>query len=178
MDEDDKELITILYDFYNYDAGDTKFSQRFSKFTQVNFFLPLYFELHPEWQDFVVVITLLSINSSFEDAIDDAIEKLLARMYKVGRVEQLETADQAKSRGNSSVIQRKLVQVLTPSTLIHGNIGPQAVHLLSLKEGTSDPADGTTAFGFAFVDCASLQFWIGSVTDDASCAALGALLMQ
>ncbi|XP_035836733.1 DNA mismatch repair protein MSH7-like [Helianthus annuus] len=76
------------------------------------------------------------------------------------------------------VIQRKLVQVLTPSTLIHGNIGPQAVHLLSLKEGTSDPADGTTAFGFAFVDCASLQFWIGSVTDDASCAALGALLMQ
>ncbi|KAJ0540686.1 putative DNA mismatch repair protein MutS/MSH [Helianthus annuus] len=113
-----------------------------------------------------------------EHAIDDAIEKLLARMYKVGRVEQLETADQAKSRGNSSVIQRKLVQVLTPSTLIHGNIGPQAVHLLSLKEGTSDSADGTTAFGFAFVDCASLQFWIGSVTDDASCAALGALLMQ
>ncbi|KAI7753196.1 hypothetical protein M8C21_012327, partial [Ambrosia artemisiifolia] len=99
-----------------------------------------------------------------EHAIDDAIEKLLARMYKVGRVEQLETADQAKSRGNSSVIQRKLVQVLTPSTLIHGNIGPQAVHLLSLKEGTSDPADGTTAYGFAFVDCASLQFWIGSVS--------------
>ncbi|KAI3670995.1 hypothetical protein L1987_87641 [Smallanthus sonchifolius] len=113
-----------------------------------------------------------------EHAIDDAIEKLLARGYKVGRVEQLETAEQAKSRGASSVIQRKLVQVLTPSTLIHGNIGPQAVHLLSLKEGTSVLADGTTAYGFAFVDCASLQFWIGSVTDDASCAALGALLMQ
>ncbi|KAK9073780.1 hypothetical protein SSX86_006374 [Deinandra increscens subsp. villosa] len=113
-----------------------------------------------------------------ENAIDDAIEKLLARRYKVGRVEQLETSEQAKSRGASSVIQRKLVQVLTPSTLIHGNIGPQAVHLLSLKEGTSSVADGTTAYGFAFVDCASLQFWIGSVTDDASCAALGALLMQ
>ena len=38
--------------------------------------------------------------------------------------------------------------------------------------------DGTTAYGFAFVDCAALQFWVGSVTDDASCAALGALLMQ
>ncbi|KAL8239783.1 hypothetical protein R6Q59_016350 [Mikania micrantha] len=113
-----------------------------------------------------------------EHAIDDAIEKLLARRYKVGRVEQLETAEQAKSRGPSSVIQRKLVQVLTPSTLIHGNIGPQTVHLLSLKEGTSGLADGTTAYGFAFVDCASLQFWIGSVIDDASCAALGALLMQ
>ena len=32
------------------------------------------------------------------------------------------------------VIQRKLVNVLTPSTLIHGNIGAQAVHLLALKE--------------------------------------------
>ncbi|KAK1418538.1 hypothetical protein QVD17_27683 [Tagetes erecta] len=113
-----------------------------------------------------------------EHAIDDAIEKLLARKYKVGRIEQMETAGQAKSRGASSVIERKLVQVLTPSTLIHGNIGPQAVHLLSLKVGTSGLADGSTAYGFAFVDCASLQFWIGSVTDDASCAALGALLMQ
>ncbi|XP_071726754.1 DNA mismatch repair protein MSH7 [Rutidosis leptorrhynchoides] len=111
-----------------------------------------------------------------ENAIDDAIDKLLARGYKVGRVEQLETSEQAKSRGGSAVIQRKLINVLTPSTLINGNIGPQAVHLLALKEGRVD--DGTTAFGFAFVDCATLQFWVGSVTDDASCAALGALLMQ
>ncbi|KAK1424849.1 hypothetical protein QVD17_20188 [Tagetes erecta] len=78
----------------------------------------------------------------------------------------------------NQVIERKLVQVLTPSILIHGNIGPHAVYLLSLKEGTSGLADGSTAYGFAFVDYASLQFWIGSVTDDASCAALGALLMQ
>lgn len=33
-------------------------------------------------------------------------------------------------------------------------------------------------FGFAFVDCAALKFWVGSISDDASCAALGALLMQ
>ncbi|KAI3788086.1 hypothetical protein L2E82_00736 [Cichorium intybus] len=36
----------------------------------------------------------------------------------------------------------------------------------------------STSYGFAFVDCAALQFWVGSVTDDASCAALGALLIQ
>ncbi|PWA57243.1 MUTS-like protein [Artemisia annua] len=74
-----------------------------------------------------------------ESGIDDAVEKLLARGYKVGR-EQLETSEQAKSRGGTTVIQRKLVNVLTPSTLIHGNIGPQAVHLLALKE--------VKAFGF------------------------------
>lgn len=37
---------------------------------------------------------------------------------------------------------------------------------------------GSTAFGFAFVDCAALKFWVGSISDDASCAALGSLLMQ
>lgn len=37
---------------------------------------------------------------------------------------------------------------------------------------------GTVVYGFAFVDCAALKFWIGAITDDASCAALGALLMQ
>lgn len=32
------------------------------------------------------------------------------------------------------VIQRKLVQVVTPSTATDGNIGPDAVHLLAIKE--------------------------------------------
>ncbi|KAI3722976.1 hypothetical protein L2E82_34227 [Cichorium intybus] len=70
-----------------------------------------------------------------ETTIDDAIEKLLAGGYKVGRVEQLETSEQAKSRGSTVVIQRKLVNVLTPSTLVNGNIGHQVIHLLALKEG-------------------------------------------
>lgn len=32
------------------------------------------------------------------------------------------------------VIPRKLVQVVTPSTTTDGNIGPDAVHLLAIKE--------------------------------------------
>ncbi|CAN0900774.1 DNA mismatch repair protein MSH7 [Linum grandiflorum] len=113
-----------------------------------------------------------------EFGIDDAIEKLVARGFKVGRVEQLETADQAKARGGSSVITRKLVQVLTPSTTTDGIIGPDAVHLLALKEGNNGMENGGTNYGFAFVDCAALRFWVGSIRDDASCSALGALLMQ
>ncbi|KAG9140348.1 hypothetical protein Leryth_018517 [Lithospermum erythrorhizon] len=113
-----------------------------------------------------------------ESGIDDAVQKLLARGYKVGRIEQLETSDQAKSRGGSSVIQRKLVHVLTPSTTSEGNIGPDAVHLLVIKEDCCGLDNGTTNFGFTFVDCAALKFWVGSIEDDASCAALGALLVQ
>ncbi|KAL5697258.1 DNA mismatch repair protein msh7 [Ranunculus cassubicifolius] len=113
-----------------------------------------------------------------ESGIEYAIQKLIARGYKVGRIEQLETSDQAKSRGSTSVIQRKLVNVVTPSTLTDGYIGPDAVHLLAIKEGSSKLENGSTIYGFAFVDCAALRFWVGSISDDASCAALGALLMQ
>ncbi|GMY35996.1 DNA mismatch repair protein MSH7 isoform X2 [Fagus crenata] len=113
-----------------------------------------------------------------ESGIDDAVQKLVARGYKVGRMEQLETSDQAKARGANSVIQRKLIQVVTPSTKTDGNIGPDAVHLLAIKEGNCGLDNGSVIYGFAFVDCAALRIWIGSINDDASCAALGALLMQ
>ncbi|KNA19440.1 hypothetical protein SOVF_061540 [Spinacia oleracea] len=113
-----------------------------------------------------------------ENGIDDAVQKLVARGYKVGRIEQLETSDQVKARGASAIIPRKLVSVITPSTAADDNIGPDAVHLLAIKEGSCGLDGGTTVFGFAFVDCAAMKVWIGSVSDDASCAALMALLMQ
>nr|POF02689.1 dna mismatch repair protein msh7 [Quercus suber] len=113
-----------------------------------------------------------------ESGIDDAVQKLVARGYKVGRVEQLETSDQAKARGANSVIQRKLVQVVTPSTATDGNIGPDAVHLLAIKEENCGLDNGSIVYGFAFVDCAALRIWVGSISDDVSSAALGALLMQ
>ncbi|XP_019092698.1 PREDICTED: DNA mismatch repair protein MSH7 isoform X2 [Camelina sativa] len=113
-----------------------------------------------------------------ESGIDEAVQKLLARGYKVGRIEQLETSDQAKARGANTIIPRKLVQVLTPSTACEGNIGPDAVHLLAIKEIKMELEKCSTVYGFAFVDCAALRFWVGSISDDASCAALGALLMQ
>ncbi|XP_031387597.1 DNA mismatch repair protein MSH7 [Punica granatum] len=113
-----------------------------------------------------------------ESGIDDAVQKLVSRGYKVGRMEQSETSGQAKARGGSSVISRKLVSVVTPSTLVDNNIGPDAIHLLVIKEGEPGPDTSSVGYGFAFVDCAALRVWIGSITDDSSCAALGALLMQ
>lgn len=37
--------------------------------------------------------------------------------------------------------------------------------------------NGSTIYGFAFLDYAALKFWVGSICDENS-AALGALLMQ
>ncbi|XP_031505729.1 DNA mismatch repair protein MSH7 [Nymphaea colorata] len=112
-----------------------------------------------------------------ESGIDSAVEKLLARGYKVGRMEQIETAEQAKTRGGaSSVIQRKLVNVLSPST--SGNTAA-AVHLLALKEENFESGGmNSSVYGFAFVDFAALMFWVGSFCDDTSCSGLGALLMH
>ncbi|KAM0829156.1 hypothetical protein ACQ4PT_067060 [Festuca glaucescens] len=112
-----------------------------------------------------------------ESGIDDAVEKLLARGYKVGRIEQMESAVQAKARGPNSVIERKLVHVSTPSTAADSNIGADAVHLLALKE-VALASNGSRVYGFAFLDYAALKIWVGSLEDDDSSAALGALLVQ
>lgn len=45
-------------------------------------------------------------------------------------------------------------------------------------QGNCELGNGSTVYGFAFVDSAALKFWVGSISDDASCATLGALLMQ
>ncbi|KAI4380038.1 hypothetical protein MLD38_006269 [Melastoma candidum] len=113
-----------------------------------------------------------------ESGIDEAVQKLVAHGYKVGRMEQLESSEQAKARGPNSVISRELVHVITPSTLVDCGIGPDAVHLLAIKEDLCGVNGSQISIGFAFVDCAALRFWTGSITDDASYAALGALLMQ
>lgn len=115
-----------------------------------------------------------------ESGIEDAVQKLLARGYKVGRMEQIETAQEAKAkRGSSATVNRELVNVLTPSTAIDEFLKPEAVHLLSLKEEiVSKENDYSVAYGFAFVDAAACQFFVGSLSDDSSCSALGSLLMQ
>ncbi|CAL9241952.1 unnamed protein product [Arabidopsis halleri] len=109
-----------------------------------------------------------------------------ADRFKVGRIEQLETPDQAKARGANTVSclgtdnSKEASSGINSmaSTASEGNIGPDAVHLLAIKEIKMELEKCSTVYGFAFVDCAALRFWVGSISDDASCAALGALLMQ
>lgn len=122
-----------------------------------------------------------------ESGIEDAVQKFLTRGYKVGRIEQTETAEEAKAkRGPHATIQRKLTHVLTPATAMNENMKPEAVHLLAIREESENSSsscsmDGgvkNATFGFAFVDAAACRFYVGSLHDDNSRSALGALLTQ
>nr|KAJ0186540.1 hypothetical protein LSAT_V11C900481950 [Lactuca sativa] len=74
-----------------------------------------------------------------KNAIDDAMEKLLARGGTIGNI-------RASKIRAYDVVQRKLVSVFKPSKLITGYIGPQVVHLLAIKGvgSISDDASYTT----------------------------------
>ncbi|KAK9852353.1 hypothetical protein WJX84_008725 [Apatococcus fuscideae] len=119
-----------------------------------------------------------------ESGIDEAVQRLTRMGYKVGRIEQVETAKEAKeSRGPKATIRRELTRIHTPATNT-GSIGVDAVHLMALHEHEElDTAASSTQlnrvqYGFAFLDAAAGRFYVGSATDDASRANLGALLTQ
>ncbi|KAK9813990.1 hypothetical protein WJX73_008383 [Symbiochloris irregularis] len=124
-----------------------------------------------------------------ESGIDEAVARLTAAGFKVGRMEQMETALEAKAaRGPKATIRRELTRVHTPATAT-GAVGTDAVHLLALCESPEDDLGHSSAmgltsqsdrvqFGIAFLDAAAGRFYIGSASDDAGRANLGAILMQ
>eukprot|EP00884_Botryococcus_braunii_P000476 jgi/Botrbrau1/10429/Bobra.0133s0036.1 len=122
-----------------------------------------------------------------ESGIDDAVARLVAAGYKVGRLEQMETAAEAKAkRGPKACIRRELTRIHTPATAT-GLVAADAVHLMALceEEDMASPCGsvaGTpshhTRFGFAFLDAAAGRYYVGTATDDAGRGNLGALLIQ
>ena len=135
-----------------------------------------------------------------ESGVDAATAELVRRGYKVGRIEQMETAAEAKARTGSktAVIRRELLEVTSPATAVDGDLlpfgatstlAPGAAHLMAIAEspGTArarDAADDaarrseTVAVGFAFLDAAAGTVRVGSFVDDASRVALSTLLTQ
>ncbi|GMY26645.1 dna mismatch repair protein msh7 [Fagus crenata] len=69
------------------------------------------------------------------------------------------------------VIQRKLFQVVTPSTTTDGNIGPDAIHLLAIKEVCLLLVINFCLLGNCGLDYGSVVY--GFCICEASCAALG-----
>lgn len=107
------------------------------------------------------------------------LRKFLARGFKVGRVDQEETALGAEMRlaaskssirgrdSSSKVVRRALNKVLTIGTLVDGNLlsDDHSSHCLSIVESTS-PIDNAPVFGVAILDAAVCEMMLGYWQDD------------
>jgi DNA mismatch repair protein MSH6 len=107
--------------------------------------------------------------------------KFLARAYKVGKVEQAETALGAEMRiaasksakGNpgedqGKIVRRELNKVFTIGTLTDLNLlnDDHASHCVSLYEQASDGDGALSQFGITILDAATCAISIGAWSDD------------
>jgi len=132
-----------------------------------------------------------------ESGVDAAIAELVRRGHKVGRIEQMETAAEAKARTGSktAVIRRELLEVTSPATAVDGDLlphgkggkggssrggqsGVRPAHLMAIAEGIAERGDGnakaSATVGFAFLDAAAGTLRCGSFADDAGSVSCGA----
>ncbi|KAJ2466759.1 DNA mismatch repair protein msh6, partial [Coemansia sp. RSA 2322] len=124
-----------------------------------------------------------------ESSFDHWVAQFLAKGYKVARVDQMESklAKDMRERGTAKkgdgLVTRQLTGVLTAGTLVDPSLLTHdlATYCMAIVEGTRERSDASrvTSFGVAFVDTATAQFSLCSITDDAADrSALETLLVQ
>ncbi|KZT01205.1 DNA mismatch repair protein Msh6 [Laetiporus sulphureus 93-53] len=124
--------------------------------------------------------------------------KFLAKGYKVGRVDQAETAlgaemrlaaDKKSGKGKSAVedkgkdkiVRRELNKVYTNGTLVDPELltDEQAGHCVSIREEESDnEKDGKQTFGICVLDSATSEFNLSAFEDDVCRTKLETLIRQ
>lgn len=118
-----------------------------------------------------------------EASFDMFATKLLALGYKVGRVDQCETAVAKgmrvgeKSRGGGSeIVRRELRHVVTSGTIVDGHVLADDLnsYCVSVKEETT--SHGTSRFGVCTLDAATAEFRYMTFEDDAILTQLETLL--
>ncbi|KAH7923446.1 DNA mismatch repair protein Msh6 [Leucogyrophana mollusca] len=118
--------------------------------------------------------------------------KFLGKGYKVGRVDQAETALGAemrvaanKSKGKSGdtkakekIVRRELNKVYTNGTLVDEDLltDEQAGHCISIREDVSDK--GEASFGACVLDSATSQFNLSAFDDDVCLTKLETMIRQ
>lgn len=110
-----------------------------------------------------------------EGSLDMWVNQFIAKGYKVARVDQMESAlgkemrerdvKGPKVKKEQKVIRRELACILTGGTLVDGSMlqDDMAVYCAAIKESI---IDGKPAFGIAFVDAATGQFFLSEFEDD------------
>ncbi|KAI0087410.1 DNA mismatch repair protein Msh6 [Irpex rosettiformis] len=121
--------------------------------------------------------------------------KFLAKGYKVGRVDQAETAlgaemrvaaDKGKKKsvedkGKDKIVRRVLNKVYTNGTLVDEALltDEQAGHCVSIREdGEEDPKTGTQKFGLCVLDSSTSEFNLSAFEDDICRTRLETMMRQ
>ncbi|KIY68031.1 DNA mismatch repair protein Msh6 [Cylindrobasidium torrendii FP15055 ss-10] len=124
-----------------------------------------------------------------EMSFDFWAAKFLGKGYKVGKVEQAETALGAEMRAKAGkgggkpaekekIVRRELHKVFTNGTLVDPQMltDDHAGHIISLRE--SEAADGKMTFGVCVLDCSTSQFELSVFEDDICRTKLETLMRQ
>ncbi|KAL7620158.1 DNA mismatch repair protein msh6 [Parahypoxylon ruwenzoriense] len=108
-----------------------------------------------------------------ESSLDMWVSQFIAKGYKVARVDQMETAlgkemrerVDVKAKKQEKIIRRELACILTGGTLVDASMlqDDMATYCVAIKESV---INGQPAFGIAFVDAATGQFFISEFEDD------------
>ncbi|KAK4247137.1 muts domain V-domain-containing protein [Corynascus novoguineensis] len=107
-----------------------------------------------------------------ESSLDMWVNQFVAKGYKVARVDQMESALGKEMRERESnakkadkIIRRELACILTAGTLVDGSMlqDDMATYCAAIKESL---IDDKPAFGIAFVDAATGQFFLSEFEDD------------
>lgn len=114
-----------------------------------------------------------------ESSLDHWANQFVAKGFKIARVDQCESAlgkEMREAEGNGGkkaasgpkpdkIIKRELACVLTGGTLVDGAMlqGDMATYCAAIKESA---VDDMPAFGIAFVDAATGQFFLSEFVDD------------
>ncbi|PFH50600.1 hypothetical protein AMATHDRAFT_80735 [Amanita thiersii Skay4041] len=120
--------------------------------------------------------------------------KFLGKGYKVGRVEQSETALGAEMRlaatkskgkagddqGKEKIVRRELNKVYTNGTLVDPELltDDHAGHCVAIFEDDEETPDGAKKFGVCVLDCSTSQFNLSSLDDDVCRTRLETLMRQ
>ena len=127
-----------------------------------------------------------------ESSLDHWANQFVAKGYKIARVDQMESAlgkemreadgkDGKKMKGKPSkedkIIKRELACVLTGGTLVEGSMlqDEMATYCVAIKEGV---VDELPAFGVAFVDTSTGQFFLSEFVDDIDLTKFETLIAQ
>ncbi|KAE8355631.1 muts domain V-domain-containing protein [Aspergillus coremiiformis] len=108
-----------------------------------------------------------------EMSLDHWANQFVAKGYKIARVDQAESAlgkemreRDGKKGKEDKIIRRELSCVLTAGTLVEGSMlqDDMSTYCVAIKEAI---IDDSPAFGLAFVDTATGQFFLSEFVDDA-----------